>query len=1065
MRASADALRAYCLERVGATTSDEDGVSLAAFALDVREGRTTTREVVIALGDALTSVEPSPRARATEILVAIAREAMETLDDGSVGTLGAFFAGRLADHSAAGRAAAGAAACAARADGTTIEAMARGLFVECDAQSLRQSDREACGRLAIEMLRGEHRGACVRGAGDGDASEALARIIGAFDGEKDPRCVLGLCEVWTLLPAAFDAFGARGTEVYAENAEELYDVAASYFPVSFKPPRGDSIKISRRQLAEAVERAMCASPTFAPWAVSHALESLNPELGPGKMADAARAVRAMGEQWGARVMEPYLETIWNTMRAALAHPNATNLEDDADARATTPMSVMTTMFASEFGGAALARAALSDACMVDAESTFRRLSSERSKEACAMETTDAGCCGGGCGGSDGGDDAARGRLVAATASRVLGAVAAASPALARDVIEGTLKRLLDAGGISMDVQGANPSATAYLSLILATPALGGALDCCEKHAHASEQESVLGSESGRLVGLFSSGALGIIESHAVSESIVLGLAGIHMLCKFPGRFGLADAESRVAAGRNLYDAMMKDHAGESESDTEMRQERAIAALVAAVSAGDEMFEATMTRGGSVDRLERALVERDIETVEAKRAVRALVALANANQTIRDRVARLFCDTFRELGATAATAGGLARALCEDDDGVLTRFVTSDDARRACEDLVEYLSTSVDVEHSEHTTRVLASAVANCDAAAQTKFAERVFDDARQNPLVSCAVVCGLAPDASFDVNRLTNALEALVEFATSEESNAASRKFVAAAVGSATHKFPTATFVPPTGDLGHPATTLIVGACVRARAMRRDDAPEFKALVSRLFESLDAETPATARGAAVALGMAVGFDADARDVGLGLRTCTHANEKFLSRQRFFATIAPRLTEDAHRAVGVRRLSRAYAAVKLAGGVPASVALSPQFKLFALLPDVLRALTLGTLARDDDALRATVLLVGSRLADPTLRDPSDEGEDERLAPSLVDALASIAVASPDDASMECRESALEALVAVATLAFSAVYPCRERALDAALAACDDPKRRVRRAAAAARQVWMKITSVR
>ena len=102
--------------------------------------------------------------------------------------------------------------------------------------------------------------------------------------------------------------------------------------------------------------------------------------------------------------------------------------------------------------------------------------------------------------------------------------------------------------------------------------------------------------------------------------------------------------------------MMKDHAGESESDTEMRQERAIAALVAAVSAGDEMFEATMTRGGRRRTTERALVERDIETVEAKRAVRALVALANANQTIRDRVARLFCDTFRELGATAAPGG-------------------------------------------------------------------------------------------------------------------------------------------------------------------------------------------------------------------------------------------------------------------------------------------------------------------------------------------------------------------------------------------------------------------------
>jgi len=393
---------------------------------------------------------------------------------------------------------------------------------------------------------------------------------------------------------------------------------------------------------------------------------------------------------------------------------------------------------------------------------------------------------------------------------------------------------------------------------------------------------------------------------------------------------------------------------------------------------------------------------------------------------------------------------------------LTRFVTSDDARRACEDLVEYLSTSVDVEHSEHTTRVLASAVANCDAAAQTKFAERAFDDACQNPLVSCAVVCGLVPNASFHVNGLTNALETLVEFAMSEEANDASRKFVAAAVGSATHKFPLAAFTPPTKDLAHPASTLIVGACVRARAMRRDDAPEFDALISHLFASLGDASPATARGAAVALGMSVGFDADARDVGLGLRACTHANEKFLSRQRFFTKIAPRLTADAYRAVGVERLSRAYAAVKLAGGVPASVALSPPFKLFALLPDVLRALTTGALARDDDALRATLLLVGSRLADPALRDPSAEDDAERLAPSLVDALAAIAVASPDDASMECRESALEVLVAVATLAFSAVYPCRERALDAALAACDDPKRRVRRAAAAARQVWMKIT---
>ena len=58
-------------------------------------------------------------------------------------------------------------------------------------------------------------------------------------------------------------------------------------------------------------------------------------------------------------------------------------------------------------------------------------------------------------------------------------------------------------------------------------------------------------------------------------------------------------------------------------------------------------------------------------------------------------------------------------------------------------------------------------------------------------------------------------------------------------------------------------------------------------------------------------------------------------------------------------------------------------------------------------------------------------------------------------------MECREHALDALVAASTLKFSAVYPSRRRALDAAVVACDDPKRRVRRAAARARQVWLKL----
>lgn len=1063
--ATRDALAAFCAAsaRDDDATSLADDVALAEIARAIADGARAVLDVVVDLEGFLTATEPKPRARATEILAHVAEECAMTLDDRAVRTLSAFFASRLSDFASTASAARGAEALVKRANAEAIEATSRALFAECDVQGLRQSDREACVRLAIEMLRSAHAGACARGAGDGEPNEALARIIGAFDGEKDPRCVLGLCEVWTLLPGAFERFGEGGKAVYEENAEELYDVAASYFPVSFKPPRGDSIKISRRQLAEAVERAMTASPTFAPWAVAHALESLNPELGPGKMADAARAVRAMGERFGASVMEEYMGIVWQAMRAALAHPNATKMEEDDDVQATTPMAVMTTMFASEFTRGALARAALTDQCVRDAEVTLRRMANDSSSDdvdgACAMETSDEGCCGGGCGGGSksSGEEAARGKLVVATASRVLGAVAAATPTLAHEVIHGTLKSLLDAAKIPREIDGLHSSKAAYLALILATPALGGALDCCERNAESSVHMSVLDDESERLVGLFADAALGKIESPSFDEGIVLGLAGLHMLCKFPYRFGLASAESRVAVASKLFDAMMAQHVNESEADIEVRIERSIDALVAAASGADAKLVDAMSTG-AVARLADKVTVTNLQTVEATRAIRALCALAAVNQMIRNDVARLFCGVVRDaIEIGSPNAEDLVSAMCRDDDGVLTRFVSSDEAQRACADLTTFCLARDPATTAESTVRVVASAVANCDDATQARFAAEAVALSREKPLMACAVICGLRPQAAFEATHMVAALDEL----TRSRGDRGFSMFVAAAVGSATHKFPSVDFAPPMEDLTDERTTFVLGACLRARAMRRDDSSPSDALVSCLVRALDdSSSPEASRGAAMALSMAVGFSAAHRDIGLGLKSSTHASEKFLACQRFFTKVAPTLIKGAYEAVGAKRLSRSYAVVKLASGVAPSVALSSQFNLFPLLPDVLHALTVGTLAGDDDAVRAALLLVGARLAEPALYDAGSEGATEQNAVALIDALCAIATAT-STMSMECREHALDALVAASTLKFSAVYPSRRRALDAAVVACDDPKRRVRRAAARARQVWLKL----
>lgn len=1030
----------------------------------VHRGRKSVRDVVIGLERALTTTDAKRRARATEVLANVAERGCDGLDDVGRRTLCGFFTSRLGDYGTAKQAARGALACARIGDGEDVETIARGVFVECDVQSLKQSDREACYGLALELLRGEHRGRAARGAGEGDANDALLRIIGTFDGEKDPRCVLGLCEAWTLLPGAFEAFGDGGVEAYEANAEELYDVAASYFPVSFKPPRGDAIKISRRQLAEAVERAMTASPTFAPWAVSHVLESLNPDLGAAKMTDAARVIRAMGEKWGADVMEGYLDIIWRAFRAALAHPNATKMEDDDDPHATTPMSIITSVFAGGAVGSALASVALNDQCVRDAETTLGRIA-QASSSACASEETKGsaeGCCGGGCGGGGASDEQSGGRLVVSIAGRVLGAVAAATPTLARQVVTQTLRTLFDAAKVS----DGNPSKASYLALLLATPVLGGALDCCERHAvERAHHGSVLGEESERLVRLFSDAAmrrLDIADADTANDAVVLGLAGMHMLCKFPATFGLATPEARKMAASGLCESVMLED--DSEDAEDVRLNRTIEALVAAVSGGDEPLAVKIDMHAASTFLNHIYEARNnLETVVTRRVMRALVALSMHHETIW----RLVVNSWQSIAIRAMennTPGcdALVHALCNNEDGILTRPLLTDDA----ENLADFCIHGRGWLHGEWMdarTRAHLGIYAVARSEIQKYLFMGAFEDIDGAPLKACVVLCGLRPDFDIDVNLVSEALSKLANIAVNA-SDPLMINLPAAAIGSAVHKFPTLHFTLPQCEMSNEGLVAVIGACIRARAMRRDDSADMDTLVSHLIATLDDETsPESSRGAAIALSMAVGFDAAHADLEVGLRRSTHATEKFLARQRVFSKLAPILIDGAYASVGRKRLMRSYAVVKLASGVAASVALSAQFRMFALLPDVLSALCSGALPRDDDATRSALLLVGAYLSDPSIqgKDGGASAAEQHCA-SLIDALCAI---SNDlkGASMEARELALDAITSTATLPFSVLYPSRQSALDASLAALDDPKRRVRRAAARARQIWLKITT--
>jgi len=1083
-----DELARFCARRDD-VDADDDARALASVASGVRDGDVRVIDVVVALERELCGIEPHPRARATRALAHVACElAREVLDVQSRHTLSAFFASKLSDYAVIAHAARGAVACVDAGDNEDVEAIANGAFAGCDVQALSQADRERVLEVGVRALHANG-AAAVHGAGEGDCEKACASIIAAFDGEKDPRCVLLLSDAWVTLPQAFARCGDEGVAAYAANAEELYDVAASYFPVSFTPPRGDAIKITRRQLAEAVERAMCASPTFAPWAVPHALESLNPELGAQKMADAARAVRAMGRAWGADVMREHLDVIWRAMRAALAHPNATKNENDNidDMRhATTPMAVMTTMFASEWGGEALARRALEDACVRDAESTLMTAATTKTNACNASgDAMDTGCCGGGCG--KGTSDDARGRLVIATAGRVLGAVAAASPALARQVTCVTMKTLLDAACVPSPTTTSSSTlmttSASYLALILATPALGGALDCCARAAQGDDAGvvlSVLDDESERLVALFASAALGCLgegDETTRRDGIVLGLAGLHMMCKFPRGFGLASDVARKNTCDKLIDAIMcDDDDDESEEDIEVRLHRAIEALVAAVSGGDDAFIRVVV-SAATPRLFTSVSARKLQSTTCARAMRTLSALALANEAIRNDVASFMCGVVRDAMMSGALGvEDVVDACVRDADGVLTSGVSSDAAQKACESLAEFCiertSSLVSAIDLHCMMRITIAAVANCGLDAQRALATRAFASASSAPLLAAATMCGLRAD-TVDVATLQRACEDLVRVATTPGTDARLVRYCAAACGSAAFKCPRARFTEPR-DYDDFGASSVVRAVVRARAMKRDESPEAQALIDDVTRALgDAETCAErARGAAETLSAATGFQASEDDLALGLKPSTHAKEGFLARQRAFSQLAPVLVERAYASTGLVRLAYSYAAARLAAGVPSAVALRAQFKLFPLLPDVLSALnTNGAFAGDGDALRATLTLVGARLAEQT----TDAAADVRgRAASLIHVLCDIAVVKPStttktaametEISMECRECALEALIAAATtLTYADIFPLRDAVFAAVKSACDDPKRRVRRAAARARQTWLAIAA--
>eukprot|EP00127_Corallochytrium_limacisporum_P006652 Clim_evm31s232 gene=Clim_evmTU31s232 len=124
------------------------------------------------------------------------------------------------------------------------------IFKEVQVQSFPQNVRSGTFAVINEVVRKYSR----QLAEDKGESFVVGTVL-AFDGEKDPR---NLILLFNLVQSICQSFNIAG--VY----EELFEVIACYFPITFNPPPNDPRGITKQELIEGLRNAMSASMHFVP---------------------------------------------------------------------------------------------------------------------------------------------------------------------------------------------------------------------------------------------------------------------------------------------------------------------------------------------------------------------------------------------------------------------------------------------------------------------------------------------------------------------------------------------------------------------------------------------------------------------------------------------------------------------------------------------------------------------------------------------------------------------------------------------------------------------------------
>ncbi|KAL0055388.1 hypothetical protein WJX82_011614 [Trebouxia sp. C0006] len=298
--------------------------SLQDIAAKIQSGSSSINDLIEGLGHSLVSDDETERGRAALLLGEVVTLASASVNAQSTQEhLVQFLSSRLADWPSVHGCLKGIAGLISSEQGPPASKLLCPVvkaLLNVHITTLAQADRMLALTILLQAL--QSCGTLLVRSG----TDVISGVIAAIDGEKDPRCLLLSFQLSQQVVKIYEASPSvpAAQESLQADYEELFDVVACYFPISFTPPPNNVHGITREDLAGALQTTVTCTTLFTPLFIPMLVEKLSSTLRQAKL-DALSALAAAAEAYRPDAMQPHLSAIWHALRGELLAPAAPGL--------------------------------------------------------------------------------------------------------------------------------------------------------------------------------------------------------------------------------------------------------------------------------------------------------------------------------------------------------------------------------------------------------------------------------------------------------------------------------------------------------------------------------------------------------------------------------------------------------------------------------------------------------------------------------------------------------------------------------------------------------------------